>query len=145
MPVRRASHTHVGDQLCTGGAATGWHCFIRASGPADDCRAWVREVGLGDCFNVEGGISTIEGQLIAGHGDSGGPVWTPINGFDRPDSAADARGLISSRPDGWPAIPCGTHPMNGAAMHCSTAVWFTDIVSAIQPWVTLGGMYVKTG
>ncbi|WP_197003142.1 hypothetical protein [Longispora fulva] len=143
MPVTRASHTHVGDSLCTGGAATGWHCYIRASGPTQDCRAWVAAVGLGNCFNVEGGITTVANQLIAGHGDSGGPVWTPINGFDQPNSSADARGLISSRPDGWADIPCGNDPVFNQPNTCSTAVWFTDVVSAIGPWAA-SGMYVKT-
>ncbi|MEU8080961.1 hypothetical protein AB0B31_36600 [Catellatospora citrea] len=143
MPVRRASHTHIGDSLCTSGAYTGWHCYIRASGPTRDCRAWVAPIGLGSCFNVEGGITTVEGQLIMGKGDSGGPVWTPINGFNRPDSAADARGLISSLPDGWNWISC-TDRVQGGTSVCATAVWFTDVVSAIQPWVSNGGMYVKT-
>jgi len=144
MPVQRASHTHVGDQLCTGGAATGWHCYIRASGPTQDCRPWVANTGLGNCVNVEGGITTVAGQLIAGHGDSGGPVWTPINGFDQPNSAADARGLISSVPVGWSDIPCGNDPVLNQPNTCATAVWFTDIVSAIGPWAA-SGMYVKTG
>jgi hypothetical protein len=96
-------------------------------------------------FNVEGGITTVAGQLIAGHGDSGGPVWTPINGFDQPTSAADARGLISSRPDGWADIAWATTPVSNQPNTCSTAMWFTDIVSAIGPWVSKGGTFVKTG
>jgi hypothetical protein len=136
----------VGDSLCTGGAATGWHwSIIRASGPTLDCRAWVAPIGLGNCFNVEGSITTVAGQLIAGHGDSGGPVWTPINGFDQPTSAADARGLISSRPDGWADIAWATTPVLNQPNTCSTAMWFTDIVSAIGPWVSNGGTFVKTG
>lgn len=141
MNVSGASHTHVGDSLCTSGSFSGWHCYIRASGPTTDCRETY--LGLG-CFNVQGGISTVANQCIAAHGDSGGPVWSPVNGFNQPNSTANARGLISSIPVGWTDnTPCGTDP-SGKAQTGTTAIWFTDILSGIAPWAATG-MYVKTG
>jgi hypothetical protein len=141
MTVTSVSHTHVGDTLCTSGSFSGWHCYIRASGPTQDCRETY--LGLG-CFNVEGGISEVANQCIAAHGDSGGPVWSPVNGFDNSNSTADARGLISSIPIGWTDnTPCGTDPY-GAVQYGTTAIWFTDILSGIAPWAA-SGMYVKTG
>jgi hypothetical protein len=144
VPVRRASHTHIGDWLCISGSFTGIRCSVRASGPTSHCG--VDAIGLGPCFNVEGGISSVH-ELIMGEGDSGGPVFLPINGFNQPNSAADARGLVSSSPErsresGWGPYPC-FDPLSGGVRNCFTALWFTDILSAIQPWAA-SGMFVQT-
>ena len=128
--------------MCVSGALSGVRCSIRASGPTRDCRDWVWQIGLG-CFNVEGGISSV-GELIAGRGDSGGPVFLPINGFNQPNSAAVALGLLSSIPLGWDVDPPQCFdPLYGGTRDCAAAIWFTDILSAIQPWAA-SGMFVKT-
>lgn len=142
--ITGASHTHIGDWLCVSGAFRGLRCSIRASGPTVDCRDHVATHGLGNangCWYVEGGISSVN-ELFFGHGDSGGPVYVPLNGINRPDSRGNARGLISSLPVGWNWQSC-PNPVDGGTGQCATAVWFTDIVSAIAPWAATG-MRVKT-
>jgi hypothetical protein len=105
----------------------------------------VEVTGLGNangCFYVEGGISSV-GELITGKGDSGGPVFVPINGINQPSSRAQARGLISSLPVGWDFQACW-NPVSGTTLvECGTAIWFTDILSAIAPWAA-SGMTVNT-
>jgi hypothetical protein len=144
--VTRASHTHVGDWLCVSGAIRGLRCSIRASGPTIDCRDWVEDLGplanVNGCIYVEGGISSVD-ELFAGAGDSGGPVFVPINGINQPNSQADARGLISSIPWGWVSQWCVDPTTGTGGFDCGTAVWFTDILNAIAPWAATG-MRVKT-
>jgi hypothetical protein len=145
-PVTRASHTHIGDWLCVSGALRGLRCSIRASGPTIDCRDRVEVIGLGNangCFYVEGGISSV-GELFVGHGDSGGPIFVPINGINQPNSRADARGLVSAIPVGWEFYDCLDPTTGTIGEDCTTAVWFTDILDAIAPWAA-SGMRVKTG
>ncbi|WP_327009394.1 hypothetical protein OHA72_20425 [Dactylosporangium sp. NBC_01737] len=141
LPVKTASHTNVGDWLCVSGAFTGWACSIRASGPTLDCYNKIDGV----CVRVEGGISSV-GQKVMGDGDSGGPVWLPINGITNPNSGVNARGIIHSSPDNasgnFPRYDC-LDQVRGGIRDCWTAFWFTDLIDAIQPWVS-SGMYVKT-
>jgi hypothetical protein len=141
LPVKSASHTHLGDWLCVSGAFTGWACSIRASGPTLDCFNKIDDV----CVRVEGGISSV-GQKIMGDGDSGGPVWLPINGITNPNSGVNARGVIHSSPDNasgnFPRYDC-LDKVRGGIRDCWTALWFTDILDAMQPW-TPSGMVVKT-
>jgi hypothetical protein len=134
-PVKGASRTADGDWLCVSGAYTGWACALRASG--NTC--WfTNPVFPGVCNPVEGAISSV-GQLVAGIGDSGAPVWLPINGIGQPNSAVNARGSVSAGPEGF--LHFCPDPINGGERICSTAIWFTDILDAIAPWA---GMHVKT-
>jgi hypothetical protein len=157
LPVRTSSHTNWGDWLCVSGAITGWACSLRATGPT----VITTESYLGQPVRVEGAISSV-GQIVAGWGDSGGPVWLPINGISNPNSGVNARGIVKGAPQQpyrsacnpparrapWPNEHLCTCPtpaqVSSSRRICSDGIWFTDLRAAIQPWINAGGMYVET-
>jgi hypothetical protein len=157
LPVRTSSHTNWGDWLCVSGAITGWACSLRATGPTVNTGYSY----LGQPVRVEGAISSV-GQIVAGWGDSGAPVWLPINGISNPNSGVNARGIVQGAPHqpyesvcraparraAWPYEHLCRCPypaqLGGGTRLCSDGIWFTDLRSAIQPWVNAGGMYVET-
>ncbi|MEV7601848.1 hypothetical protein AB0O91_31240 [Kitasatospora sp. NPDC089797] len=100
----------AGETVCVSGSLMGEVCGGRVTS--------VRNIVLlGDHYRVVAQVTQLSGRLMAGKGDSGGPVY--MNG---------ARGIIAT------GILSGTHlgekcknPYGGTRLACSPTVWVADV------------------
>ncbi|MGJ6968448.1 hypothetical protein ACSDR0_41730 [Streptosporangium sp. G11] len=125
-PVQGTSAPRKGTLVCTSGAASGVHCDIKISktGSTLDWGTHVsRAVSIGD---------QLQGELAAGDGDSGGPVFTLESNF----SSVLAAGVIIG---GDPKRPATCTYLS---TECSTRVFFTDFRAVQSHWAPL---YIMAG
>jgi hypothetical protein len=116
-PVRGTGRNHVGDAVCTSGAATGAHCDLVVV----NVDSFYRPAGTGAWYRVvEATARDRDAGVAAGEGDSGGPVFTVTA-----DGGVEARGTIAG---GWGEVACGR---DGLGV-CTGTVAFVDIGAALD-------------
>lgn len=116
-PVRGTGRNHVGDAVCTSGAATGAHCDL----VIENVDSFYRPAGSDSWFRIiEATAGDRDAGVAAGEGDSGGPVFTVTA-----DGGVQARGTIAG---GWGEVACG---LDGVGV-CTASVAFVDIGAALD-------------
>ncbi|MFG2795057.1 trypsin-like serine protease [Streptomyces sp. NPDC048419] len=122
-PVDGFATNFVGDYVCAGGSETGEHCFLNVeeTDVAQITSGWLD----GKTHIVFGAVTAQAdiGEPAAGHGDSGGPVFTPS---DQTVGAVTARGVISSG-DIW--VSCGDieTEVDPSQLSCGNEVSFVPL------------------
>jgi hypothetical protein len=136
-PVHGAAHVGVNGWVCLSGSFTGAVCNTQVTSTTDsDCS----DPSLG-CVNLIDAVSR-SNSIIAGQGDSGGPVFT-LSG----DNTADyAVGLVHGPIPGDGTTTCsdplyGHFPGFGTTRVCSSNVSFTDVIDAMAPF---NGLTIST-
>ncbi|MFC4534149.1 hypothetical protein [Sphaerisporangium dianthi] len=117
-PVVGTSAARNGSLVCASGASSGVHCDIKITktGSTLDWGDHVsRAVSIGD---------QMQGQLAAGSGDSGGPVFTLTDNFE----SVLAAGVIIGGDDRRPAT------CTYLSSRCSTRLFFTDFRTVRSYW-----------
>jgi hypothetical protein len=119
-PVRGAGRSVVGDAVCTSGAATGAHCGLVVV----SVDSYIRPAGVSSFTRVVEAASVVprgnRGDVAAGQGDSGGPVFTLAA-----DGGVEARGTIVG---GSRVVPCA----HRRAATCTANVFFADIGTVLE-------------
>ncbi|MFC6082794.1 chymotrypsin family serine protease [Sphaerisporangium aureirubrum] len=117
-PVVGTSQARKGSLVCASGAWSGVHCDIKIT-KTDSTLDWgthtSRAVSIGD---------QLQGQLAAGGGDSGGPVFTLTGDF----SSVLAAGVIIGGDSKKPAT------CTYVSSRCSTRLFFTDFRTVRSYW-----------
>ncbi|GGK01160.1 hypothetical protein GCM10010123_33920 [Pilimelia anulata] len=117
--VKGALGTVAGAQLCPSGAPSG----IRCGGRAGEVNVSIDLPGYGRTTrNIQ--IDGTSGAVLAGNGDSGGPVFS-LNG-----DGVDARGIISGMATGSHEKPRAGEP-GSASRKCSSRIFAPDITHAL--------------
>ena len=118
FPERGVDNSNM-RRVCTSGAFSGARCYATVKGGG-----WVaidlNGDGVGDYSSWLWQADSNDGSSIAGHGDSGGPVFIP-NG-----SEVTAIGMVS-------AIGPANAVCTGDADSCSSTVFFTDVYT--EAWL----------
>ncbi|MFB7513833.1 S1 family peptidase [Streptomyces sp. NPDC056144] len=112
-----------GDPVCSSGATTGEHCGT----VYDDSDVYVNEHG------VRIGVIQVAapaGQIMGGHGDSGGPMFKTVTG------GVQARGiLISADINAGPMTnACGTVNPDAYNVGCSRWINYVPISTVLNTW-----------
>jgi hypothetical protein len=131
--VKGWGDAYVGLYLCTSGAYSGARCDIQVVSSDTWYYDWI---GIQYVFMVR--AEQISHLNAVGEGDSGGHVFSLING------GADtwARGIISAGDlDGAPATCSGVLNTNGTNRRCSWVLYYGLIRRALD----LQGMWLITG
>jgi hypothetical protein len=138
-PVDHAAHIGNNGFVCLSGALTGAKCNTQVTSTTDsDCS----DPSLG-CVHLIDAVSR-SSQIIAGQGDSGGPVFTLTGTNNSRDVAV---GLVHGNIPGTSVVSC-PDPLNGhisgfpSTRLCSTNVSFTDVINAMAPF---NGLSIMTG
>lgn len=118
----------MGDGVCTSGASTGVHCFIKVTS------LWISFSDGFSVFWTIRGIQQQSGAIAAGDGDSGGPVLVPYTG----GSTVGAAGMIQGS-EGTKTFNCGSVRSFGI---CSPEVEFSSMHTFVN---FLPGSSLKTG
>ncbi|MFD2796244.1 hypothetical protein ACFS27_21965 [Promicromonospora vindobonensis] len=114
FPVATVQRPAVGQHICGSGAVTGEHCStIRATGIAWTC-------GKKTCHGFR--ASRDDGGVVVGGGDSGGPMYTVIDG------KAHARGMIDG---GSNRRSCGK---TSVSTQCFSYVYGIPMVDILKHW-----------
>ena len=114
FPVAAVQRPAVGQRICSSGAVTGEHCAtIRATGIAWSC-------GEQTCHGFR--ASRDDGGVVVGGGDSGGPMYTVIDG------KAYARGMIDG---GSNRRSCGS---TSVSTQCFSYVYGIPMVDILNQW-----------
>src|SRR5262249_989008 len=121
--------------VCLSGSFTGAVCNTQVTSTSDtDCS--IASIG---CVHIIDAVSR-SNSVVAGQGDSGGPVFTLTGTNNSRDVAV---GLIHASVPGQPTLTCAD-PLFGhihgepATRICSVNVSFTDIINAMAPFNGLG-------
>jgi hypothetical protein len=123
--VKNYASNWPGDAVCAAGAARGTHCGT----VYDDS----------DSANVDGvsvnviQVSAPSGSIMAGHGDSGGPVYRTVSG------GVQARGIVlGPDEDHSETYSCGSVAPWAAGTSCSRYLNYVPISTILNTWgVTL--------
>jgi V8-like Glu-specific endopeptidase len=114
FPVATVQRPAVGQDICSSGAVTGEHCStIRATDIAWTC-------GEETCHGFR--ASRDDGGVVVGGGDSGGPMYTVIDG------TAYARGMIDG---GSNRRSCGR---TSVSTQCFSYVYGIPMVDILNHW-----------
>ncbi|WP_369371866.1 hypothetical protein AB1046_00695 [Promicromonospora sp. Populi] len=114
FPVATVQRPAVGQEICSSGAVTGEHCAtVRATDIAWTC-------GEQTCHGFR--ASRDDGGVVVGGGDSGGPMYTVINGV------AHALGMVDGGSD---QRPCGRTSL---PTQCFTYVYGIPMVDILNQW-----------
>jgi hypothetical protein len=115
----------AGTHVCTSGAYDGEVCgVIVSSADRDVCVTFDDGPPFGnivDCHLYRGGLN---GVVVAGQGDSGGPVYQGATGGVYIDGTISLGGVLFACPAG-PADPPGGHRM------CTSTVYWTDMTAIL--------------
>ena len=127
--------------MCPSGALTGAKCKTQVTSTTDsDCT----DPNLGCVHLIDAVPRSNPAQIIAGQGDSGGPVFTLTGTNNSRDVAV---GLIHDNIPNTPVVSC-PNPLSGhisgfpSTRLCSTNVSFTDVINAVAPF---SGLSIMTG
>lgn len=114
FPVATVQRPAVGQNICSSGAVTGEHCAtVRATDIAWTC-------GEQTCHGFR--ASRDDGGVVVGGGDSGGPMYTVING------EAHALGMVDG---GSNQRTCGRTSLS---TQCFSYVYGIPMVDILQHW-----------
>lgn len=114
FPVTAVQRPAVGQRICSSGAVTGEHCAtVRTTDMAWSC-------GKQTCHGFR--ASRDDGGVVVGGGDSGGPMYTVIDG------KATARGMIDG---GSNRRSCGR---TSVSTQCFSFVYGIPMVDILDHW-----------
>jgi hypothetical protein len=123
--IKKSETAQPGQLLCISGAYSSQRCGYVSTANYLSCESYD---GQKSCRLIE--MNSYDGNVIAGNGDSGGPVYRSVSGSSIPNTngqgvAADGMFVVFTNT----SLPCLRYPTN---RHCGTQVRFVDLPSVLS-------------